>query len=456
MNRSRSAAVPAAGSCGVPPQSPDRGSATRFDLGPHVASTRSQTASNSEVAAGHRPAVRRITLRELLLSALVCIALLLPQAESRAAATDRFELRAILTVAGARHAMFADTDNAGKTHMLRFRESKGDLQLASLDPATGSVVIKHRGRRHEMQMDSPPDPATASPRGVIWLQEASIDDITEIYQRITTRTVLRDSNLGNVAFTFREQNVDTPTAADRLIEAFTEQGIELIKNGKRFAIAKRKGARIPALPNYAQIIESASDTSKKTSDSGLYQTGSIQFPGIDLNAFLDFYAELTGRTILKPTALQAGPIALTTQTDMNRWEAVYALDMTLALNGLKSTFLGDKFTAITPLDYDTDALTQPPDPDPDADQLKAGAITFANAPASQAFQRYQELASLKISSEAHLEDVSISLRNHTPLAANEAVWAIETALRLNGIHLQPTDENSVQAAPLAQAPDRKN
>lgn len=451
MNRSRSAAVPAAGSCGVPPQSQDRGSATRGDLGPHVA-------SNSEVAAGHRPAVRRITLRELLLSALACIALLLPQAQTRAEEEEnRFELRAILTVAGARHAMFADTAPPGKTYMLRSGKTDGDVTLIALDPATGSVVVRNRGRRHAMQMDSPPDESSASPRGVIWLQDATVADITAIYQRITTRTVLRATDLGEISFSFREQNVDTPKAASRLIEAFKEKEIDLIPNGKRFAIAKRKDAVIPALPNYAEIVEAASDTSKKTTESKLIQVGSINFPKLQLARFLEFYGELTERTVLKATVLSTPDLSLITQTDMNRWEAIYALDMTLALNGVKSTFLGDRFTAITELDYDTGQLSQPPDPDPDAAKVAANSIRFNGAPAKRAFQRYQELAKAKVvASQPHLAEVSIELTNNDELAANEAAWAIETALRLNGIHFQHTDENNVRALPIAEIIDAKN
>jgi len=429
MPRYRRAAVPAADSAGVPPQAPtDRGSAPR-----------------------------RSPLRGLLLTTLASLAFALPSFESRAEEEDRFELRAILTVAGARHAMFADTEASGKTHMLRSGEDKDDLQLVALDPAKGSVVIRHRGRRHPMQMDAPPDAASASPRGVIWLQNATIADITAIYQRITTRTVLRASDLGDVSFSFREQNFDTPKAASRLIEAFKEKEIDLIPNGKRFAIARRHGSVIPALPNYAEIVEAASDTSKRTSESRLMQVGSVNFPNLDLSQFLEFYAELTERTVLKPAALQGTALSLVTQTDMNRWEAIYALDMTLALNGLKSTFLGDKFTAITELNYDTGQLPGPPDPDPDAAMIKPGAIRFNKAPAKRAFQRYQELAKARVvASQPNLAEVSVDLENRDELAANEAAWAVETVLRLNGIHFQHTDDNNVRAQPVAKAPDAKN
>ncbi len=427
-NPHRNAAVPAAGSNGGPPQAPERG-----------------------------PATRRNPLRGLLLPALACLAFALPPLESRAEEEARFELRAILTVAGARHAMFADTSAPGKTYMLRTGKSDGGVTLVSLDPATGSAVIRDRGRRHAMQMDAPPDEAAASPRGVIWLQDATLADITAIYQRITTRTVLRASDLGDVSFSFREQNFDTPKASSRLIEAFKEKEIDLIPNGKRFAIARRNGAVIPALPNYAEIVEAASDTSKKTTESRLIQVGSINFPNLDLSQFLEFYSELTERTVLKPAALQGTALSLITQTDMNRWEAIYALDMTLALNGLKSTFLGDQFTAITELDYDTGQLSSPPDPDPDAATIKPGAIKFNKAPAKRAFQRYQELAKAKVvASQPRLAEVSIDLKNRDELAANEAAWAVETVLRLNGIHFQHTDDNNVRALPVAKTPDAKN
>jgi general secretion pathway protein D len=69
----------------------------------------------------------------------------------------------------------------------------------------------------------------------------------------------------------------------------------------------------------------------------------INFPATDLNQVLQIYAELVGRTVLRPTSLPAPTITLKTQTPLTRREAIQAFDAVLALNGIAMVNVGDKF-----------------------------------------------------------------------------------------------------------------
>jgi general secretion pathway protein D len=76
--------------------------------------------------------------------------------------------------------------------------------------------------------------------------------------------------------------------------------------------------------------------------------GTINFPATDLNQVLQIYAELVGRTVLRPSSLPAPQITLKTQTPLTRREAVQAFDAVLALNGISIVNVGDKFVKVVP------------------------------------------------------------------------------------------------------------
>ena len=76
--------------------------------------------------------------------------------------------------------------------------------------------------------------------------------------------------------------------------------------------------------------------------------GTINFPATDLNQVLQIYAELVGRTVLRPSSLPAPQITLKTQTPLTRREAVQAFDAVLALNGISVVNVGDKFVKVIP------------------------------------------------------------------------------------------------------------
>ena len=77
-------------------------------------------------------------------------------------------------------------------------------------------------------------------------------------------------------------------------------------------------------------------------------TNTFNFPSIDINQFLTFYAELIGRTILRPAALPAPAITLKTQSPLTRKEALQAFDTLLAMNGITIIKIGDKFAKAVP------------------------------------------------------------------------------------------------------------
>jgi general secretion pathway protein D len=76
--------------------------------------------------------------------------------------------------------------------------------------------------------------------------------------------------------------------------------------------------------------------------------GQINFPAVDLNKVLDIYAELVGRTLLRPANLGTPQITLVTQTPLTKREAIQAFDAVFALNGISIINVGDKFAKVVP------------------------------------------------------------------------------------------------------------
>src|SRR5207237_3538802 len=68
----------------------------------------------------------------------------------------------------------------------------------------------------------------------------------------------------------------------------------------------------------------------------------------DLSQVLDFYQELTGRTVVRPASLPATKVTIRSQTPVTRTEAIQALDTILAMNQITMIPQGAKFIKAVP------------------------------------------------------------------------------------------------------------
>ena len=78
--------------------------------------------------------------------------------------------------------------------------------------------------------------------------------------------------------------------------------------------------------------------------------GTINFESADVNQVLNVYADLVGRTLLRPASLPAGQIVLKTKTPLTKSEVIQALQAVLAINGVAVVNIGDKFVKVLPVD----------------------------------------------------------------------------------------------------------
>jgi len=132
-----------------------------------------------------------------------------------------------------------------------------------------------------------------------------------------------------------------------------------------FAPATNPPAALAAAPADAPAAKSAVAAPPEE----VIPAGTINFQSADVNQVLDIYAQLVGRTLLRPASLPAGQIVLKTLTPLTKSETIEALQAVLALNGIAVVNIGDKFVKVLPVEQansagaalDTSTATSLPD-----------------------------------------------------------------------------------------------
>lgn len=139
-------------------------------------------------------------------------------------------------------------------------------------------------------------------------------------------------------------------------------------------------------------------TTNDAADDVIIPPGLIKFNDADLTHVLDFYQQLTGRTVLRPQTLPQTKITLTTQTPLTRREAVQALDTILAMNQITMVPQGDKFVKAVPAAQSpTEAreFNQLPHADiPNSGSVVAQIVQLSNAVPRDVAQALQPFAKL--------------------------------------------------------------
>jgi general secretion pathway protein D len=74
----------------------------------------------------------------------------------------------------------------------------------------------------------------------------------------------------------------------------------------------------------------------------------IDFVAAKLDQVLKIYAELVGKTLLRPANINSPDIVLTTQTPLTKREVINAVEAVLALNGIALVHVDDKFVKVVP------------------------------------------------------------------------------------------------------------
>ncbi len=226
---------------------------------------------------------------------------------------------------------------------------------------TGLAVVSTRG-----EPQTPPGPGfSASPN----LSGGTTAEALNSYEQLTD---IEPYKLGGLpqssGFTVTSLPTETNAAVAVIERELAKVGIELVPRGGKFALAVPSGwTNAPLGPQLARI---ESGLLAKTSSP----MGQMSFSGMPLIAALEIYSQLCGRTILRPAALPPVMLPLQTRTPLTSDEAAYALEATMALNGIAAVRDGDRFVQVLPLVLAAQAQTRAPQAEPGTPLIDPGKV----------------------------------------------------------------------------------
>jgi hypothetical protein len=306
--------------------------------------------------------------------------------------------------------------------------------------------------------------------------QSHLEEALNVYSELTGRTLLRASGLSDMSASIiskEEALADKNRALSLIVSELAKRRIQIVPDGEAFARVLDSSwsnapaaaclARIPPPPAHPQARPA--DSSQQIPPGG----GVINFDGADLKQVLDIYSMLRQRTILQPPSLPSVPIKLVTEAPLTKEETVYAMNVVMALNGIAAVDDGEHFVQVVAAQQLSLVKPNAPKPPTDAPRLDPAQLSppqehgllvprqGVQRPETEAPMRinlpptmdsllevYARLTGQKAVSSLQYGAARVSFEIATPLTKEEALYAIETVLRLNGVEIVPVGEKAIQ------------
>ena len=170
---------------------------------------------------------------------------------------------------------------------------------------------------------------------------------------------------------------------------------------------------------------------------------------------LDVYGQLTGKTVLMPSALPRLPDSIIANLPTDRTDAIARVERALSEQGLEIVQDGPHFVRVfggrTP-----EPLTNAPlrgaelATSPGKEGLGPGLIDFNHADLDQVLLIYASLSQRTVLRPMTLPAPTINLKTQCPLTKEEALYAFETVLALNDICVVEDGPKFAQIVPMRQ------
>ncbi|HOX56745.1 MAG TPA: hypothetical protein P5205_10485 [Candidatus Paceibacterota bacterium] len=173
---------------------------------------------------------------------------------------------------------------------------------------------------------------------------------------------------------------------------------------------------------------------------------------------LDVYGSLTGKTVLLSSAVSAPSYSLVPDPLNDRTNAIAAIERALSEKGTEVVQDGPHFVRLFPKSA-RDLMTNAPlrgaalataTAQKDQEAFPTGTIDFSGADLRSVLDIYAALRQRTILRSATLRGPVIRLKSTCPLTREEALYALETVLALNGISVVDDGAKFVQVAPIPQ------
>lgn len=172
-------------------------------------------------------------------------------------------------------------------------------------------------------------------------------DSLTVYAALTGKTVLRPCHLPKLQDSNFSQFPTNKTEAVIFIEKeFSKIGYEFVPTGEKFVMVIQTQARTNTLfaAQLSRFQLPALNTNSPTN------AGLVDFQNASISQVLNVYSTVRHRKIVLPASLPDVCITFRTQQSLTRAEFIYALNITMVLNGIVPIDDGVENVSIVPLD----------------------------------------------------------------------------------------------------------
>ncbi len=331
--------------------------------------------------------------------------------------------------------------------ILREGERDGTYDVIAINEKSAKVTLRH-ATDETIELSLGQGPTEELANRSVNLRSASLEQVLEIYQMLSARTVIRSLKFPEPRLDLKSgAGLSKADATALLAKALTEKGMLLRPQGDKFLVLvptseEKLLAAIPKPP------------SPEAGPDEVLPPGMVKFQEGDLLQVLDIYGDLTGRTVLRPQSLPWTKISVRSETPLTRNEAVWLLDALFSVSGIAMVPEGERFVFSVP----TSRVQNLPKFDPRAAAAKARkaappqAIRFHEAGLTKLLETYATLLDREpLPVGRQVAAVKFSLRTQQELNQAEAIFALEAVAALNNLRLELVGEDQVQIGPAAAA-----
>jgi type II secretory pathway component GspD/PulD (secretin) len=306
-----------------------------------------------------------------------------------------------------------------------------EFELLSVDVASGTIRLQHS--KSPQTADLKLARLEKGQNYAAHFERAPLTSVIDTYQILSGRTVIHSPQLvqEDIDVHIPAQVEDVPAALAKALEAHDTW---IIPYADKYAFAlpgrhKALAESIPPLPRTAAGGE-------------IIPPGFIKFTEADTSHVLEFYGQLSGRTVLYNANLPGPKITLTTQTLVTRDEAGWLVEAALRMGALIPVLAGDKLVFVVPPNKVNglpvfDSARRLPG--------NAGKMTLENVYPRKFLETYATLTGRKpLPIDPTLPQTRFTLRTPAPLIPAEAAFALEAIAMLNNFAFQPVGDNEIK------------
>jgi hypothetical protein len=234
------------------------------------------------------------------------------------------------------------------------------VDVIRIDPGKAAVEVRENGAVRTLTIPGPQErggsagPDARHPAS-LWIQQAPLRQVLEIYGELTKRTILQHPQSGATRLSFEVQAAGPAQAVTAFRERLEKAGLALIPDGTKFLQVLPAALTNTARPQSDRLATPARAIPVPPPAGTTIPNGVVRLTDTDVSQVLDLYGEVVGRTARNQDPVSGPRLNLHSNTPLSYPELLYALDTLLAWNGLRIilhddglTFTAERFSSATP------------------------------------------------------------------------------------------------------------